>query len=344
MIVKNEERVLGRCLDSLQGIADEIIIVDTGSTDRTKEIARGFTDQVYDFVWCSDFAAARNYSFSLAHCDYIYVADADEMLDEKNRQAFLRLKDTLSPEVDIVQMNYLTPEQYNTVENYACDMRPKLYRRLRTFTWINPVHETVQLMPVVYDSEVEVLHLPEASHSKRDFGLFLSAIERDGTLAPETVTMYAKELLRCGSEKDFKDARAFFEELHNENITDESTCILARCARLEGDVDTFFSVALKNVAMGGCSEVMCELGDYYMERGNFDEASLWFYNAAFQVSPVLNIDTHELIPYQSLVRCYDEIIKQKSNQLSPGELEVLTAKREEYSERVSRWERPYENK
>jgi glycosyltransferase involved in cell wall biosynthesis len=340
MIVKNEERVLGRCLDSLCGIADEIIVVDTGSTDRTKEIAGRFTNQIYDFAWCNDFAAARNYSLSLAHCDYIYVADADEMLDEQNRQAFLRLKETLLPEIDIVQMNYLTPEEYNTVENYARDLRPKLYRRLRTFTWVNPVHETVQLMPVVYDSEIEILHLPENSHSIRDFGLFLAAIERDGTLAPETVTMYAKELLRCGTEADFKDAADFFRALYEENITDESTCVLARCARLEGDVDTFFSVALKNVATGGCSEIMCELGEYYRERGNFEEAGLWFYNAAFEVSPVLNLDTHEIIPYRALVSCCDAVLEQKSAALSQEELEALTAKREEYSKLAEQWKRP----
>ena len=66
MIVKNEEKVLARCLDSLEGLMDEIIIVDTGSTDRTKEIAAGYTDKIYDFEWVDDFSAARNFSFSKA--------------------------------------------------------------------------------------------------------------------------------------------------------------------------------------------------------------------------------------------------------------------------------------
>ena len=63
MIVKNEEAVLGRCLDCVRQFADEIIIVDTGSTDTTKEIANKYTDKVFDFEWCDDFSKARNFSF-----------------------------------------------------------------------------------------------------------------------------------------------------------------------------------------------------------------------------------------------------------------------------------------
>ena len=74
MIVKNEEKVLARCLDSIADLMDEIIIVDTGSSDNTKEIAKKYTDKIYDFAWIDDFSAARNYSFSKATKEYIYVA------------------------------------------------------------------------------------------------------------------------------------------------------------------------------------------------------------------------------------------------------------------------------
>ena len=66
MIVKNEERVLGRCLESVQEIADEIIIVDTGSEDRTKKIAEQYHARVFEQEWQDDFSRARNYSFSEA--------------------------------------------------------------------------------------------------------------------------------------------------------------------------------------------------------------------------------------------------------------------------------------
>lgn len=82
MIVKNEEQFLEQCLNSVKELVDEIIIVDTGSIDRTKEIALKFTPQVYDFNWRDDFSAARNESLKYATGDWILVLDADEVLPE----------------------------------------------------------------------------------------------------------------------------------------------------------------------------------------------------------------------------------------------------------------------
>ena len=134
MIVKNEEAVLARCLDSIADLMDEIIIVDTGSTDHTKEIAAKYTSQVYDFKWTSDFSAARNFSFSKANMDYIYAADADEVLDDFNHERFLRLENALLPEIEIVQMKYVTDADFDTVLNAKKEYRPKLFKRLRTWS------------------------------------------------------------------------------------------------------------------------------------------------------------------------------------------------------------------
>ena len=82
MIVKNEASVLARCLDSVRGAVDEIVIADTGSTDETPAIARRYTDMVYPFAWCDDFSAARNFCFSKATGDYLMWLDADDVLPE----------------------------------------------------------------------------------------------------------------------------------------------------------------------------------------------------------------------------------------------------------------------
>ena len=108
MIVKNESEVLARCLDSVRDAVDEIIIIDTGSDDNTREIARRYTDHVYDFEWIDDFSAARNYSFSKASMDYCMWLDADDMLAPEARAALCALKATLDPSVAVVMMKYDT--------------------------------------------------------------------------------------------------------------------------------------------------------------------------------------------------------------------------------------------
>ena len=80
MIVKNEEDVIGRCLKCVKDIFDEIIVVDTGSDDKTTEIVKKYTNNLYYFKWIEDFAAARNYAFSKATKDYIMWLDADDII------------------------------------------------------------------------------------------------------------------------------------------------------------------------------------------------------------------------------------------------------------------------
>jgi len=80
MIVKNEEHSIGSCLTSVRSLVNEMIVVDTGSTDRTRELALAFGAKVYDFKWENDFSAARNYALDRASGDWIMVLDADEVL------------------------------------------------------------------------------------------------------------------------------------------------------------------------------------------------------------------------------------------------------------------------
>src|SRR3989338_5293163 len=84
MIAKDEEKYLEQCLSSVKGLVDEIIIIDTGSKDKTKEIAKKFNAKIFDFKWVDDFSAARNESLKQAAKDWILVLDADEVIEEKD--------------------------------------------------------------------------------------------------------------------------------------------------------------------------------------------------------------------------------------------------------------------
>lgn len=309
MIVKNEEKVLDRCLSSIRDLMDEIIIVDTGSTDATKKIARKYTDRIYDFVWCDDFSAARNFAFEKATCDYIYSADADEVLDEENHEKFRILKESLMPEIEIVQMYYGNQLSNGTVYNFDRELRPKLFKRIRNFVWTEPVHEMVRLLPVVYDSEIEITHKPEQNHSGRDIDLFEKMIAKGEMLSARLAELYAKELFISGNREQFIRAGRYFTEMVKDEATDEeqlknALAVVVRSCYEAGDFLTMYRYAIKDVASEATSEVCCIMGDYYRQNNNYEEAVLWYYNAAYEQQSILNIRYQKEIPLQGLIACY----------------------------------------
>lgn len=329
MIVKNEEAVLSRCLDSVADLVEEIIIVDTGSADRTKEIAAGYTDKIYDFEWIHDFSAARNYAFSLASCDYIYSADADEVLDRENRERFRLLKEQLLPQIEIVQMKYGNQLQFNTVYNYDEEYRPKLFKRLRQFTWIEPIHETIQLQPVIYDSDIVITHMPQENHGSRDLANFERQVLLGRRLSRHLHNMYARELLMAGEAENLQRACACFEASceDSERSGDElmeAFCVLSRAYRLQKDALGFFRYAVKAMAAGGCSEICLELGHFYeQDQQNPAEAAMWYYNAAFETEPVLILESGRRQALEGLVRCCRQMGEEEQAEAYEIRLEEL---------------------
>ena len=215
MIVKNEEKVLARCLDSLAGLWEELIIVDTGSSDATKDIAKKYTDRVYDFAWTGNFSDARNFSFSKAGCDYIYSADADEVLDEENREKFFLLKEALTAdsEIEIVQMYYGNQLSQNSIYNFDKEYRPKLYKRLRKFMWQEPIHEAVRLEPVVFDSDIVIWHKPHGQHGDRDLAYFEKMMEQGEVLSERIQDIYLRELYFIGELHNLKKGHDYLAKI-----------------------------------------------------------------------------------------------------------------------------------
>jgi glycosyltransferase involved in cell wall biosynthesis len=302
MIVKNEEKALAKGLDCLKDVMDEIIIVDTGSTDRTKEIASAYTSDIYDYKWCDDFSAARNFAFSKATGDYIYSADADEILDMDNQIKLKNLKQVLLPEVEIVQMIYVTRDKNHPTENFERDYRPKLFKRLRSFTWIEPIHETINLNPVVFDSDIEIIHMPGGSHAGRDLNLFRKVI--DGVMADKRFMsdrlnmMYIRELYKAGEVSDLEYSLGYLELLLEEKSAqnDQVVCrqivaVLMRAYRLKGDGVSLLKLCLKPEATSANAEMCMELGQYFMDNNDYDEAAEWFYRASNEAESEIDINS-----------------------------------------------------
>ncbi|MCT2347580.1 glycosyltransferase [Bacillales bacterium AN1005] len=143
MIVKNEENVLDRCLASVAHLVDEVIIVDTGSTDKTKEIASKYTSKLYDFEWVNDFSAARNYAAEHATGDWILVLDADEFIDEENYQEFLNGLEEDNGEFDtygVKIINFTGLYGEKLVQNY----HDRVYKNNKEIAYYRAIHEQLK--------------------------------------------------------------------------------------------------------------------------------------------------------------------------------------------------------
>lgn len=312
MIVKNEERILSRCLDSVCDLVDEIIIVDTGSSDATKDIAAKYTDKIFDFRWIDDFSAARNFAFSKATKDYIYSADADEVIDEVNKERFRKLREAMDGGIDIVQMKYGNQLQHGTVYNFNEEYRPKLFKRLREFTWIEPIHETVRIDPIVFDSDIVITHLPEENHSGRDLKNFEKQIKEGKVLSDRLFCMYARECyLNAEGDSLFFAADYFADVIAKETLKQDAfyggISVIVKAKRLISDISGMFKYAMKVIAGDGCSEVCCELGSFYESAGDFDEACIWYYNAVYETTPILSIKSGREDAIKGLIRCYEAL-------------------------------------
>jgi glycosyltransferase involved in cell wall biosynthesis/Tfp pilus assembly protein PilF len=146
MIVRNEQAHLPACLASVIGLVDEMVVVDTGSTDRTKEIAARFGAKVYDFPWRDDFAAARNEALSRATGDWVLWLDADDRIDADNQRKLEALFASLGDELGVYMMHCVCQADPTGGAASVVD-HARLFRRHPQVRWEYRVHE--QILPAV---------------------------------------------------------------------------------------------------------------------------------------------------------------------------------------------------
>lgn len=316
MIVKNEEAVLARCLDSVRGCVDEIIIADTGSTDATKEIAGHFTNKIYDFVWIDDFAAARNFAFSKASCDFAMWLDADDVLTDEDRRAFIELKNAIPENIDVVMMRYNTgfDEDGRPVFSYY---RERLVRRSIDFCWKGRVHEAIVHNGSTMFSDVAVTHRSvKTTYSDRNLRIYMKQEEDGEPFTPRDRFYYGRELYY---HKHYEYAEKILEDFIAsgrgwvENSI-EACKILAYCY-LEGSGATLkaFDALMQSFRFDmPRAEICCEIGNLFMRIKNYRLAVFWFEFALQLPGDVrgggfYSADCHGYLPCIQLCVCFDRL-------------------------------------
>ncbi len=155
MIAKDEEDCIADCLKSVKGLVDEMIVVDTSSTDGTKEIAKKCGAHVYDFKWNNDFSAARNHAIEQAKGEWILILDADEVIAQKDHERIQKLIQNKDIEGYIPLVRTYTPERrlndwhpsddYKECKNYPgyiIEQPLRLFRNKKEYRFTGKVHES----------------------------------------------------------------------------------------------------------------------------------------------------------------------------------------------------------
>ena len=158
MIVKNEEENLANCLNSVKNLVDEMIVVDTGSTDNTKKIANDLGAKVYDYSWQDNFAEARNYSLQFVHNDWVLVLDGDEVL---NPSIIPQIKTVVKEDNNLV-VNLIRHEIGALSSPYSSISR--LFRRHPQIQFSRPYHALIDDSVIALreeDSHWQIVDLDE---------------------------------------------------------------------------------------------------------------------------------------------------------------------------------------
>lgn len=152
MIIKDEEKYIKQCIESVLSVADEIILVDTGSTDKTLEIAKEYEIvKIFNYKWDYNFSNARNYSLSKATGDFIMILDGDETLYNQDVQKLVKLvNETNSNGISIVINNY---NDENESENFITHTNMRLFEK-NIFKYVGIIHE--QLVPIDNTKQIKI--------------------------------------------------------------------------------------------------------------------------------------------------------------------------------------------
>lgn len=312
MIIKNEEQTIARCLDSVKDLVDEIIIVDTGSTDKSKEIVSKYTDKIYDFEWVEDFAKARNFSFSKATKDYIMWLDADDIILEEDREKFRKLKPTIG-DADI----------YMFVYNYSFDAngtpkviqnRARLLKREKNYTWVSPIHEVIIPTGNIVYTDICITHKKiQINERDRNMRIFKKMIQDGIKFDNRQQYAYAKEYKYSNN---IDQAIIEYKKLIDEHIDEyennkhfmyKSLIDISDCYKIKGDIKKEKEALMTIISnQEPYIKVSAKLGDLFFREKSYDAALFWLKYAVStdKKTEEANEYDHYFLPYLEIGICY----------------------------------------
>lgn len=311
MIVRDEEQTLARCLSCVRAFADEIIIVDTGSVDNTVKIAQSFTPKVAYFKWCDDFAAARNYSFSLATCDLIMWLDADDVITEANAQKIAALKNC--NDFDVAYLKYIAG--FDGDRPTFVYFRERIFRRAMNFKWEGAVHEVVNVSGRQIYSDACVYHKKvKLNPARRNLAIYQNRISRGLPLDARHKFYYGRELFFNGM---FVECVAVLKDYLSgegwvENKVEACRTIYCALSKLGREEQAIRALVYAFTISFPRAEDCCILASHFEGKNDVHSAIYWYERAlaspeSIESGGFVNVDYLTFIPAIRLCVLYDKL-------------------------------------
>ena len=308
MIVRDEAETLDRVLTCVKKFADEIIIVDTGSVDNSKEVAKKYTDKVYDFEWVDDFSKARNYAFEQATNQYVMWLDADDYIDDDNINKineFLQ-KDE---EFDVAYMTYASAFDENNKPTF-CFKRERIVKNLPQFRFVDPIHEVIIPSGKLVYLDVIIEHRKvKPSNPMRNLDIYTKLKEKGIYFSPRMQFYYANELYY--TKNYFRAIIEYESYLNLEAFIENKIQACLNCAQC------YYALNMKDKAYKMLyssflydkprSEILCQIALYLCNECKWEQAIYWLKLAIgkpnVQSGGFILIDCYGYIPYYNLAYC-----------------------------------------
>ena len=311
LIVKDEEEVIARCLSCVKKFADEIIVVDTGSADRTVEEVKKFTDKIYFFKWIEDFSAARNFGIEKATCDYVMWLDADDVISEENCRKIKELVDGAN--FDMAFLPYAAAVEGG--EPTFVYYRERIFKRSQNYRFSGAVHEAVAPQGKIVYCDAVILHKKiKSGEPLRNLHILQKQIARGICLNEREKFYYGRELFYNGM---YRESIAVLEDfLRGDGWIEnkiEACLNLYRAYMAIGDEKQALNSVLRSFLYDKPrSEACCILGAYFFEQNNVNCAIYWYQSALSSENNAkegafVNLDFSGFIPSIQLCVLYDRL-------------------------------------
>ncbi len=297
LIVRDEEQRLPTCLQSFKNIYSRLVIVDTGSTDSTKTIAEKLGADVYDFTWCDDFSAARNFALQQVKTEWVMIVDADDVIQDKTKAKLLEELEKLSKDVRGIFMPY----SYSNVNNISgfTTYLPRIWKMEFDYQYTLPIHEYLDIpktdiqhfvrlpLPVIHQKE------PNAYGKSviRNLGILEKAVKKDPSQS-RLLFYLGRENKSAGN---YKDALGWYMKFTRIPVVSKDELNRAylgmgECYSKLGLMEKAKEAYLQSIQVNSSfAEGYLLLGDMALQQKKYKQAIRWYLEASKKQPPQTHV-------------------------------------------------------